>query len=44
MNPYGIDIRPHLTLIQEDLRNLNALKNRDEYLARLKEIESLVLR
>lgn len=44
MNPYGIDIRPHLTLIQEDLRNLGALKNSDEYLARLKEIESLVLR
>jgi hypothetical protein len=44
MNPYGIDIRPHLTLIQEDLRNLGTLKNSDEYLARLKEIESLVLR
>jgi hypothetical protein len=44
MNPYGIDIRPHLTLIQEDLRNLGTLKNSDEYLARLKEIESLVVR
>ncbi len=44
MNPYGIDIMPHLTLIQEDLRNLGVLRNRDEYLARLKEIESLVVR
>ncbi|HPA84396.1 MAG TPA: hypothetical protein PLJ30_06295 [Deltaproteobacteria bacterium] len=44
MNPYGIDIRPHLTLIQEDMRILGGLKNSDIYQARLKEIEASIIR
>lgn len=43
MNPYGIDIRPHLTLIQEDMKILGGLKNSSMYLARLKEIEASVI-
>lgn len=44
MNPYGIDIRPHLTLIQEDMRILGGLKNSGIYQARLKEIEASIIR
>jgi hypothetical protein len=44
MNPYGIDIRPHLKLIQEDLRNLSGLKESTVYLAKLQEIEKSVIR
>jgi hypothetical protein len=44
MNPYGIDIRPHLRLIQEDMKNIGGLRDKARYQARLKEIEASFVR
>jgi hypothetical protein len=44
MNPYGIDIRPHLMLVKEDMKNIGGLKDNARYLARLEEIEASLAR
>jgi hypothetical protein len=38
LNRYGIDLRPHINTLLEDMKSHNLLSNRDEYMLKLQEI------
>jgi hypothetical protein len=44
MNPYGIDIIPHLTILKEDLNAHKGLQGTNQYLAVLQNIEETTIR